>query len=325
MMDGSNCSYNAEQGEFMSEISAGGTSGGESTNSETSTNVNATNAGTANPEANANGNKAGQDASKLETEKLLRKFKVKVEGQELEVPEDELISNYQLRKASDKRFQEAMQARKQSEEFIRLLKTDPVKVLNHPSIGLDAKKWAEEYLISEMQREMMSPEEKQIAEYKEKLSKYEKQEAEYKAQQENAQKEAVKQKYQADYHKQIVEALDTSGLPKTEYTVQRMIHYMSKALSAEYELSAKDVTDLVRRDYINDTKALYSGLDSDALISILGDDVAGKLRKADLAKIKQMQKGPVQNNSGVSTSSPVKKDTRMSKDEWRDMLDKIKD
>ena len=258
-------------------------------------------------------------------ERMLKKYKVKVNGEDTEVGEDELVNNYQLRKASDKRFQEGQQMRKQSEEFIRLLKTDPKKVLSHPSVGMDVKKWAEDFLIGEMQREMMSPEEIQMEEYKSKLAKYEEQEQSTKKEAEQAQQTAVRQKYQDDYNKQITEALDTSGLPKTEYTVQRMINYMAKALEQNYELSAKDVTDLVRRDYINDTKSLYSGLDADALLSILGDDVAGKIRKGDLAKLNKPQAGQVKNNSGVSTSKKIEKSDTMSKDQWRDYLENLKD
>jgi hypothetical protein len=258
-----------------------------------------------------------------EAEKLAKKYKVKIDGQEMEVDEGELLSNYQLKKASDQRFQQGMQARKQAEEFIRLLKTDPVKVLSHPSIGLDVKKWAEELLINEMQEAQMSPEEKQLREYKEKLARYEEQEQLLKRQQEEQQKEAVKSKYREEYNKQIISALDSSGLPKTEYTVQRMIHYMAKALQAEYELSASDVVDLVRRDYINDTKALYSGLDAEALVKILGDDVAKKLRKSELDKLKNPIPGRVPTNAGVAPQVG-KKENKMSKEEWRSYLENLK-
>lgn len=269
----------------------------------------------------------GEDVNPIRetAERMLNKRKVKVDGEEFEVDDDELVSNYQLKKASDKRFSEGMQARKQAEEFIRLLKTDPSKVFSHPSIGVDAKKWAEEYLIGEMQREMMSPEERQMEEYRAKLAKYEEQEQMTKKEQEEAQRNAVKQKYQEHYNKEIIGALDSSGLPKTEFTVQRMIHYMSKALEHNYEVSAKDVTELVRRDYIQDTKSLYSGLDAEALIKILGDDVASKIRKADLAKIRNPQGGAVKYTGGIDTSKPVEKSNKMSKDAWREYLENIKD
>jgi len=258
-------------------------------------------------------------------DKMLKKHKVKVDGEEIEVDEDEVLKNYQLKKASDKRFQEGMQARKQAEEFIRLLKTDPLKVLSHPSIGVDVKKWAEDFLVKEMQKEMMTPEQKQMEEYKSKLAKYQELEEEAKRKSEDEKKEAVRNELREGYHKQIIGALETSGLPKTEYTVGRMIHYMAKGLQGRYELDASDVVDLVRRDYINDTKALYSNLDADALVQLLGDDVAKKIRKYDLNKVKNplANKGAVPSNSGISTAKP--KDNKMSREDWRSYLESLKD
>lgn len=259
-------------------------------------------------------------------QQMARRYKVKIDGQEQEVGEDELLQNYQLKKSSDQRFQQGMQARKQAEEFIHLLKTDPSKVLSHPSIGVDVKEWAMDFLTKEYQKELMSPEEKQLSEYREKLARYEEQEKLTKQQEQEQQKIAVRQKHADNYNAQIISALETSGLPKTEYTAGRIIHYLSKALDNGYDVEAKDVTDLVRRDYINDTKALYSGLNAEALISILGDDVAKKIRKSDLDKIKSPYSNPskVPTNSGKAAPKQEKTNKKMSSQEFRDYLENIK-
>lgn len=272
------------------------------------------------PAIEAEGNQEQPSAMKQMAEKIARKYKVKVDGEEAEVDEDELISNYQLRKSSDKRFQEGIQARKQAEEFIKLLKTDPAKVFSHPAIGSDFKEIAEQFLLNEMQNEMMSDEERQLVEYKQKLAKYEEQERTTKEQAEAKQKEEVRNKYADDYNKQITGALETSGLPKTEFTVQRMIHYMAKGLEKGYELSANDVTDLVRRDYIRDTKALYSGLDAEALMQIMGDDVASKIRKFDLNKIKNPKNSLQEPQRVAGSKGGQQKSNKMTKDQWRDLI-----
>lgn len=257
-----------------------------------------------------------------EAERMARKYKVKVDGNEMEVDESELINNYQLSKAAQQRLQEGMQLRKQSEEFIRLLKTDPLKVLSHPSIGIDAKKWAEEYLISEMKKDAQSPEERQLEEYKAKLAKYEEQENLTKRQQEEQQRLEVRAKYTDQINREIIENLEVSGLPKTHFTVQRMVYYLAQGLSAGVDLSPRDVVDLVRRDYINDTKSLYSGLDSDALIKILGDDVAKKIRNHDLSKVKNPFK---KNNIAPPPTTTAKKEkTHMTADEFQEFIANIK-
>jgi hypothetical protein len=264
-----------------------------------------------------------ESAIKNAAEAALKKYKVKVDGEEIEVDENELLRGYQMRKASDKRFAEATQARKQAEEFVRLLKTDPTKVLSHPSIGHDVKKLAEDYLLAELEKEMMTPEQRQLKEYQQKLQQYEEMEKRQKEEYQNRQKEAVKQRYQQEYNQQIVGALENSGLPKTEHTVKRMIHYMYNALEKGYELNANDVVDLVKKDYIEDTKSLYSGLDSEALIKILGDDVAKKLRKHELNQIKQSGFTPQSRTPSTGTKNNQKGPRKMNKDEWREHINKI--
>jgi len=267
-------------------------------------------------EAEGTGDVGQEDVAVPTPSEIQKMYKVRIDDQDHEVDEQELVRGYQLRKSSDKRFSEANQARKQSEEFIRLLKTDPQKVLSHPSIGLDLKKFAEEYLMTEMQQEMLTPEQRELNDYKSKLAKYEETEKTRKQEEETKAQEAVRQKYSDDYNKQITDALEVSGLPKTEHTVQRMIHYMHNALKNGYELSANDVTDLVRKDYISDTKALYSNLDGDALISILGDDIGKKLRKSDLNKLKSKQNN-LTGSVPVDRGEDTPKSKGLSKDDWR--------
>ncbi len=103
----------------------------------------------------------------------MRKHKVKVDGQEIEVDEEELKRGYAHQKAANKKLQEGLRAKKQAEDFVKLLKTDPLKVLKDPRIGHDVRKLAEEYLASQLEDELLDPREKELRTYKEKLKTYE--------------------------------------------------------------------------------------------------------------------------------------------------------
>jgi len=104
----------------------------------------------------------GKPESRTNTDKIVdkiaRKYKVKLDGKEVEVDEDELINSYQLRKVSDQRLQEGVKARRQAEAFLQMLKADPRKVLSDPRIGIDVKKMAEDIIYENLQQEMMTPE-----------------------------------------------------------------------------------------------------------------------------------------------------------------------
>lgn len=262
--------------------------------------------------------------SAADAEKLARKFKVKVDGAESEVDEDELVRSYQLRKVSDKRLQEATQARKQAEEFVNLLKHDPIKLLSDPRIGHDVKKLAEEYLMKELENEMLTPEQKELREAKAKLKTYEEMKAEQEKAAVAAQEKQLMDHYTQKYQQDIISALDSSGLPRTEATVNRMIHYMAQSLEKQYGFEATDVVDLVKMDYIRDTKALYAGVPDEVLLDILGDDIIKKVVKADLNKMKRNPMATQTKTQHVGNIQP-KKSEKISIDQWKEKMQRIKE
>lgn len=218
----------------------------------------------------------------------IRRYKVKVNNEELEVDEDELVRGYQTRKAADEKFREAAMARKQAEEFISLLKNEEEVFNVLAKLGYDPKDLSEKYLVKQLEEELLSPEEKELRDYKRKLAQYE---AEKKAEQERIEQEQrleLINKFTNDYQTQIIDALETSGLPKTQHTVKRMSYYMHQALQRGYDLTAKDVVHLVREDYIQEQKALFGNLDGEKLVELLGKETADKIRKHGISKIKKV-------------------------------------
>lgn len=254
-----------------------------------------------------------------------RMFKVKVNGEEVEVDEDELKAGYQTRKASDEKFREAAMSKKQAEEFIHLLRTNPKKVLSNPDLGIDVRKFAEEFLVEQMEEEMMDPKDRELRDAKRQLEEIENEKKRIKEEEESKQAAQLKEKYSQEYQTSIVEALQTSGLPKSEHTVKRMAYYMHQGLKRGMNLGAKDVVSLVKQDYIDEQKALYSNLDGDMLVQLLGSDVADKIRKYDVSKVKgqrQEPKYPAKQPEG-GTPRP-KKSKKISKEDWKARMDRIK-
>lgn len=254
-----------------------------------------------------------------------RMFKVKVNGKEQEVTEEELKQGYQTRKASDEKFREAAMKQKQAEEFINLLRTNPKKVLSDPNLGIDLRKFAEDYLVEQMEEEMMDPKEKELREAKRKLEEIEEEKKRQAREREEAEAAELKERFSSQYQTGIIEALQTSGLPKTEHTVKRMAYYMYQGLKRNYNLAPKDVVSMVKQDYINEQKSLYGQLDGDMLIELLGPEVAQKIRKHDVAKHKKSGKAPQQpEKQPTGGKIRKKKSKKIDKDTWKAKLDKIK-
>jgi hypothetical protein len=282
------------------------------------------------------GNTAEQnDASGSETrpsnnqeqllEKIARKYKVKLDGQELEVDEDELLRGYQLRKVSDKRLEEGVNARKQAEALLHMLKTDPKRVLSDPRIGVDVKKFAEDIIYQQIQEEMMTPEQRELSQYKRRVAEYEAQQAKIKQQEAIKEQEMLYSQRRDAYAKDISEALADSGLPKNDFTVNRVIHHMTKAIKSGFgKVTARDVMDLVHTDYVKDIKSLFGSSSEETLMKLLGDEVSSKIRNYDINKFKEAKGIPKSTN--VKTQKNENRTKRSSKpltpSQLRDQIEK---
>lgn len=222
-----------------------------------------------------------------------KKFKVKVDGNEEEMELDlndeaALIRHLQMSKAASKRMSEAATTRKQAENFMQALQNDPMRVLSDPRIMGNEKfqALAEQYLAKKLQEQMLSPEERKRIDMEERLRSYEENEQKAQQEAESKQIQQLEEHYAQQYQKTIMDALNTSSLPKNPFTVRRMAELMQKNLKHGLELEPQHLAQLVKEDYQKELASLIGGADADQILSMFGDDVANKIRKADLAKFK---------------------------------------
>lgn len=248
-----------------------------------------------------------KDEAKAEA---VRKFKLKYEDTEEEVTEEELIQRAQKARGSEKKFQEAAHMRKQAEQLINLLKQDPMKVLSNPTLGHDVKKLMTDYLAKQIEEDMMDPKEKELRDLRQQIKEREDIEKAAKQEEEQKRLQEATQKYMADIQKDIVTALNDSGLPRSETTIKRTAYYLDQAIQKGHKnATAKDVIPLVKEAYLNDIKELFGSSNADVLVQLLGEENVGKIRKFDLERL--------QKKNEPKKTEPVKKDSQ-KKDQPRD-------
>ncbi len=209
--------------------------------------------------------------------------------------------------------------RKQAENFVHLLRTDPKKILLNPNLGVDMRKIAEEIVWEQIQEQALSPEQKKARDTQLELEKYKEDEKKTKAQREEAEAKELHDKYSADYDTRMTAALTSANVPKTAATVRRMAFYMLQAVQNGYDVQPADVAERVRQDYIEEVKALFGQTDGDTLLKLLGDDVGKKIRESDLKRLKSTQ------GAAFSTPEPKpgktkEKPKKMDGKEWRESL-----
>jgi hypothetical protein len=228
----------------------------------------------------------GQPQQAQPTKAEIRKMKLKIDGQETEMGEDEVIRYAQQGKAANQRFQEAAKMRKEAEDMVNLIKRDPRAVLEDPRIGINFRELAEQYLSEQLKLEMMTPEQKKYHEAEQKLRGYQDAEKAQKAQVEAKQSQQLQEHYANEYSNTITEALKTQGVPKSPSTVKRMAALMSKSIDNGLDLQPSQIAKLVQEEYLAEIKELFGSSDEDTLLALLGDDTANKIRKADLKRLR---------------------------------------
>ncbi len=259
-----------------------------------------------------------------------RKFKVKVDNQEREVEEKELIDGYQLRQLSDKKRSEAEKTMAEYTKLFNHLKQDPIKFMR--ATGIDFDNLATSYLSKKAEEHMMDPKERELQQAKAEAEQYKKWVAEQKASQEKAQKDADFQAKRSEIHSEIIKAIEESkdlGLPVDEELVIHIAQKMILQDKKQQPLNAKEGLLKAHESQQKYLKAIASKMEGEALVKWLGDDVAMKIRKHDLAKLKakRAQTAPQPGASAVkapeSKTAPAQKPYRTWSDFKRDTLDKI--
>jgi hypothetical protein len=238
-----------------------------------------------------------------------RRHKVKVDGNEMEVDEQELIRNYQLSKVSYQRLEEAKATKAQVEKFQELLDSDPVKALDQlaKSKGKNIAAYREameRFLYDQITQEQMSPEQKARLELEQKVRQYEEEKANQAKTAEQAEAQRLQQHYAQEFDKQIGEALVGADLPKTPSTVKRMAKLMQVSLRDNLDLKPADVVKLVREEYLSEQKELIGKLDGEALLKFIGEDTANKIRKYDVARLKAGQKAATRTPDRQPSATP---------------------
>ncbi len=219
----------------------------------------------------------------------------------------EVLDRASLSTAAQSKFDEASTQRKSIERIINMAKSNPVAALMDPELGLTPdqvrdsfEKWYHKQYI---EPETLSPAEKKNRELQSQLERYQQEEQERKQKSENDEQEKLTTQQRGYLQNQIIEAMDTSGLPKTEFFVSRMAFYMRQNLVNGWDAP----TDMIVRQVKNEFKNMLSSdfvqkADPATIIDFLGgDEFVNKLRRYDLQKLRENRSGKIGGQGGGAT------------------------
>ncbi len=245
------------------------------------------------------------DAPKVNT------FKVKIDGKEKEVTEEELIKDYQIRESSYERIKKAEALKEEVKPFlsvVRALKKGDLSVLKE--LGLkreDILNFSEKELQEYIEEQQMSPDARDAKKAKEEA-------AELKREKEIMLAEKAAQ----DIESQIISAFKEMNIPMkgNAHLIRRVAEYMNGDLeagkSADALRSLKRAVDTRRKEVLE-----YLSIDgSEEFLDSLPSKFVDDVRKRGLKQVRSQS--PLSNKTGATEQKPKQKSP--ISDEFRDYM-----
>lgn len=265
---------------------------------------------------------AAQAKKYLEGDALEAFAKIKVDGQEMELPVKELLRLSSLEKASQKRMEEAALTKKEIQKYKQLeqlSQQNPEKFLE-AMFGEKFDSLAEARLAKRYEEMMMTPEQRKLRELEE-----------YKQTHEQAQKEAQerakaeRQQALEAHHRQTIDqdiaaAWKDSGLPADPYFMQMIAAKMLKSSRQGKPLTAKQAAESVSADAQNLFGRLVSQTEPGKVPQLLGESGLKKIQEWQVNEAKakaSLQIGQSSRNQSPGDSLASKNQKVLTEAEWR--------
>lgn len=193
----------------------------------------------------------------------------------------------------------------QAEDLMTMLSTDYKGFVKHArAAGLDPDKLATDILYEKIRRDQMSPEQRELEEYKEREAEAA---AKQKADEESAKAAEVTRKTQ-DWAKKFEgdceAALKANKLPKTRLSLALIAQYIDAGLADKKEYSVDDVLPYVARDLKEIHSSTMGKLEGEELLNYVGEELSNRIAKARVERYKKAEKitEPAKKPAIVSTS-----------------------
>lgn len=268
-------------------------------------------------------------------EKRIRKLKVAGQEREWDLAnEEESLKAIAKGLGADELFRKTARDREEMENAIRTVQGggDPKKIdAALRKLGIDPEAFSEAVVWETMQRKAREEEWAKDPAAKKRWDDdqelQQRRDADERARQDGlTEKQRQDQiKFESSYESKITKALDSGKIPKTPESVQRMADELYIAVENGIDLTAEEIVEKVRGDLVNDSKVLFGAMDGEQIIALLGEEIADKIRQADLKKLRSPQGNPfpvrsAAKNAASQRNEPAPKEKRVSGSEWRDGL-----
>jgi hypothetical protein len=207
-------------------------------------------------------------------------FKVKIDGIESEVTEEELVKNYQLEQASRKRLEESSKQLKTLTEALKVGRENPAELLAW--LGIDMKQFLTSQVKHQLEEAKLSPEQKELRDLR-KLKQ--EQETRSQLEKEKLAQERQQQEFSGVAQKLENEILDALAEKKaSKALISDVARIMLSGLDSGKPITAQEAVKLALKDTSSRLQAVLDESDEE-FFDNLSPQAQEKLRKKLLSKV----------------------------------------
>jgi rRNA maturation endonuclease Nob1 len=237
-------------------------------------------------------------------------YKLNVNGKEVEYDasnEDKMKADLQKVFGIEEKARTTAQKVDMADKLIGMLQTDPRGFEKQCKLaGIDPTKLATDILYNQIRLQNMTPEQRELEEYKEREAESkalkDQQEADAKVAEANQKTQEWAQKFE----KACETALKANQIPKTRLSLALIAQYVDAGLAEKKEYSVEQVLPYVARDLKEIHLSTMGKLEGDELLDYLGESLSNKVAKARVDRYKRTTAN--QPPAGQqSNGNPVKK------------------
>ncbi len=280
---------------------------------------------------------ASEKKEEAKLAKKLKKLKIKVDSKEFEedlpfeIEEGSDAEKYmrqqlQLAKVAQKRMSEHSDLKKkldQVSDYLQGAKGNPKKVRElMKELDIDEKQLAAMIVEEELERQKKSPEQLAKEQLEQELQKMKEERDKEKAELEQQKHDLMVRQYQEKYQQGFERGLQKAGLPDNKFIRNSVINYMQEAIDKGYDIEIEDVVPLVKQDWNDALKHMFSAAPEDFIEELLGKDNLKRLRKRNLEKAKEAPPVPL-SKQVVDTGDKAPKKREESKLSFKDYFKKL--
>lgn len=269
----------------------------------------------------AQGQKPGETPAQAEA----RRLKLRIDGQDVELDESEVVANYrkgknaaQIMSAAEKRRQEVLKDKAYADGIISRLKADPHGVLKELGYSREQlREMSEKAILQEIELEKMSPAERRAHEAEQRIKEMEAERDKAKQSEEEKVHAAEVQRHADEFANLFLDTMSATGLPKASgrWVAYRMAHLYQQNEEAGLESSPEEMAAHVIQGLKKEHTGVLSGLKGKALAEYLGEGVVKEIQRYSL-EVARAKRGGGQPPPASAPPPAPPKDVDPRKGRW---------